>query len=146
MYVGENGTVTKEIVEEVIAPTAENSSLRLVDAVIEKNLHKAITIFKDLEKINEEPIALIALLAYQFRMIFRVKLLRQKGYSPFQMQKQIGAHPYVIKIALSREKSFTSAKLEHIIDQLAEADKKMKQGKIEKGLAFELLLYELITA
>lgn len=146
MYVGEGGTVTKEIAEDLIAPTANSSSLRLVDAVIERNLQKAITIYKDLEKMKEEPIALIGLLAFQFRMIFRVKLLRQKGYSQFQMQKQIGAHPYVIKIALSREKQFSTQKLEYIMNQLTNADAVMKQGKMEKGLAFELLLYDLIQS
>src|SRR5699024_1249058 len=93
---------------------------------------------------KEEPIALIGLLAFKFRMIFRVKLLRQKGYSQFQMQKQIGGHPYVIKIALSREKQFTVQKLKYIMDQLAVADARMKQGEMEKDLAIELLLYALI--
>jgi len=143
-YVGDGGTVTKEIAEDLIAPTANSSSLRLVDAVIERNLHKAITIYKDLEKMKEEPIALIGLLAYQFRMIFRVKLLRQKGYSQFQMQKQIGAHPYVIKIALNREKQFSIQKLEYIMDQLTNTDATMKQGRMEKDLAFELLLHAII--
>ncbi|HLR41031.1 MAG TPA: DNA polymerase III subunit delta [Virgibacillus sp.] len=143
-YVGDGGTVTKEIAEDLIAPTANSSSLRLVDAVIERNLHKAITIYKDLEKMKEEPIALIGLLAYQFRMIFRVKLLRQKGYSQFQMQKQIGAHPYVIKIALNRERQFSIQKLEYIMDQLTNADATMKQGRMEKDLAFELLLHAII--
>src|SRR5699024_12877726 len=33
-YVADGGTVTKEIAEDLIAPTANSSSLRLVDAVI----------------------------------------------------------------------------------------------------------------
>lgn len=145
-YVGENGTVTKEVAEELIASTANSSSLRLVDAVIAKDLSKAVAIYKDLEKMGEEPIALIGLLAFQFRMIFRVLLLRQKGYSQLQMQKQIGGHPYVIKIALSREKQFSTGKLKYIMEQLAIADARMKQGRMEKNLAFELLLYELIKS
>ncbi|MUK87069.1 DNA polymerase III subunit delta [Ornithinibacillus sp. L9] len=146
LYVGEQGTVTKEIAEEMISHTVTSSSLRLVDTVIEGNLQKAISIYKDLEKMKEEPIAMIGLLAFQFRTIFRVKLLKQKGYTQFQMQKQIGAHPYVIKVALSREAKFTTEKLQFIIDRLATADAVMKQGKMEKELAFELLLYDLIQA
>lgn len=146
LYVGENGVITKEIAENLIAHTSTSSSLRLVDAVIDRNLHKAISIYKDLEKMKEEPIALIGLLAFQFRTILRVKLLKQKGYSQFQMQKSIGSHPYVIKIALSREKKFTVQKLEGIISKLTDADAMMKQGRMEKELAFELLLYELIEA
>ncbi|GAB3050690.1 DNA polymerase III subunit delta [Virgibacillus ainsalahensis] len=146
MYVGEEGTITKDIAEDLIAHTSDSSSLRLVDAVIDRNLYKAIAIYKDLEKMKEEPIALIGLLAFQFRTILRVKLLKLKGYSQSQMQKQLGAHPYVIKIALNREKQFTVGKLQGIIDKLTNADTAMKQGDMEKGLAFELLLYELVQA
>ncbi|PAV29006.1 DNA polymerase III subunit delta [Virgibacillus profundi] len=144
MYAGESGVITKEIAEDLIARTSNSSSLRLVDAVIDRNLHRAISIYKDLEKMKEEPIALIGLLAFQFRTILRVKILKLKGYTQSQMQKQIGAHPYVIKIALNREKQFTVNKLQDIIDKLANADTTMKQGGMEKGLAFELLLYDLI--
>ncbi|MFD1038540.1 DNA polymerase III subunit delta [Virgibacillus byunsanensis] len=144
LYVGEGGVVTKGIAEKLISHSANSSSLQLVDAVIDQNLHKAISIYKDLEKMKEEPIALIALLAFQFRTILRVKLLKQKGYSQSQMQKQLSVHPYVIKIALNREKKFTVDNLQRIIDKLTTADSNMKQGKMEKGLAFELLLYEII--
>lgn len=144
LYVGEGGVITKGIAENLIAHTSNSSSLRLVDAVIERNLHKAIAIYKDLEKMKEEPIALIGLLAYQFRMILRVKLLKGKGYSQFQMQKQLGAHPYVIKIALKRERQFSVEMLQIIMDKLADADATMKQGGMEKGLTFELLMYDLI--
>ncbi|MEC5422196.1 DNA polymerase III subunit delta [Virgibacillus sp. C22-A2] len=144
LYVGENGHITKQITQELISHTSSSSSLRLVDAVIDANLHKAITIYKDLEKMKEEPIALIGLLAFQFRTILRVKLLKLKGYGQSQMQKQLQVHPYVIKIALNREKRFTVNHLQAILDKLTNADAVMKQGKMEKELAFELLLYELI--
>lgn len=146
LYVGEGGTISREIAEKLISHTANSSSLRLVDAVIDRDIRKAISIYKDLEKMKEEPIALIALLAFQFRTIFRVKLLKQKGYSQFQMQKQLSAHPYVIKIAYGRESKFTVDTLKFIIDKLTTADAAMKQGKMEKSLAFELLLYDLIKA
>lgn len=146
LYTGPQGEITKEIAEELISHTTNSSSLRLVDAVIERNLHKAIMIFKDLLKMKEEPIALISLIAFQFRSILRVKLLKQQGYSQFQMQKQLGVHPYVVKIALNRERQFTVERLERIMIQLTNTDAAIKQGKMEKDLAFELLLYELIEA
>lgn len=144
LYVGENGVITREIAEQLIAHTADNSSLRLVDAVIEGDLYKAISISKDLQKLKEEPIALIGLLSFQFRTILRVKLLKQKGYTQSQMQKQLGVHPYVIKIALSREKKFQLHVLQSIMDKLANVDAAMKVGGMEKELTLELLLYDLV--
>jgi DNA polymerase-3 subunit delta len=143
-FAGKDGVVTKEAAEILLSHTPENSSLRLVDAVIDRDLHKAISIYKDLEKMKEEPIALIALLAFQFRMILQVKLLKRKGISQFDMQKQLRAHPYVIKIALKRERRFTLEGLHRIMDKLAETDAQMKQGTMEKSLSFEFLLYDLI--
>lgn len=144
LYVGENGVVTKEIVEQLIAHTENSSSLRLVDAVIERNLSKAFSIYKDLKKMQEEAIGIIALLSFQFRMILQVKLLKTKGYSQYQIQKQVSAHPYVIKIASNRERLFTIDQLSNIIQQLTKADASIKQGKIDPDLAVEMLLYQLI--
>lgn len=143
-FTGDHGRITKETAESLLSHNPESSSLRLVDAVIDRDLHKAISIYKDLEKMKEEPIALIALLAFQFRMILQVKLLKRKGKSQYDMQKQLRAHPYVIKIALSRERRFSLENLKKIMDQLANTDAQMKRGTMEKGLAFEFLLYDLI--
>src|SRR5699024_1240743 len=77
LHVGKGNVVTKEIADEVISPYNTYNALQLVDAVLKRNLHNAIKIYKDLEKMNEDPIGLIALLAYQFRVIFHVKLLKE---------------------------------------------------------------------
>lgn len=143
LYVGEGGKVSKDDAEMLISHTLNNSSLRLVDAVIAKDIRKAIAIYRDLLKMREEPIAMVALLAYQFRTLLRVKLLKQKGYSQAQMQKQLGIHPFVVKLAFSRESKFTVEQLSLFIDKLTDTDANMKQGKMEKELAFDLLLYEL---
>lgn len=145
LYVGENGQVTKEVAEDLMSHTPTSTSLRLVDAVMNRDLYRAIAIYKDLEKQKEDPIAMIGLLAFQFRTLLRVKLLRQKGYTQAQMEKILGIHPYVIKIALKREKHFTIDLLTYIMNEFAETDRMIKQGKMEKELAFEMLLYHLVT-
>lgn len=145
LYVGKNGVVTKEIAADILSPSVNSSALRLADAVMSRNLGQAISLYKNLEKMKEEPIALNALLAFQFRMIFRVKLLKQKGYSQNQIQQQLRAHPYVIKIASERARHFSIQRLEAIMDKLANTDATLKQGTMDKSLTFELLLYDLIT-
>ncbi|WP_226583186.1 DNA polymerase III subunit delta [Halobacillus litoralis] len=144
LNVGEGGTVTRELAEQLLSHSAEASGLKLVDAVMEKDLGRAIRIYKDLEKLNEEPIALTALLASQFRIINQAKVLKQKGYGQNQMKSYIKAHPYVIKMALKRERFFSNQELNQIMNQLAETDHTLKQGRMEKSLAFEMLLYQLI--
>ncbi len=141
---GEGATITREMAESLLSHSAEASGLKLVDAVMERNLSKAIHIYKDLTRMNEDPIALTALLASQFRIILQAKILKQKGYAQNQMKQYIKAHPYVIKMAVKREQHFTFHELEQIMDKLTETDQNIKQGKVEKSLAFELLLYQLV--
>ncbi|WP_371068712.1 DNA polymerase III subunit delta [Sediminibacillus sp. JSM 1682029] len=144
LYAGGKGRITKEITEQLIAHNATTSGLKLVDAVIEKDLSKAVHIYKDLEKANEDAIALLALLASQFRTVMHVKVLQKKGYSQKQMAQQLKVHPYVVKMSQKREKSFTLDELQQIINLFTETDAKIKQGKMDKALSFELLLYQLI--
>ena len=146
LYVGAGNTVTKEIADEVISPSKAYNALQLVDAVLKRNLHEAVKIYKDLEKMNEEPIGLIALLAYQFRVIFQVKLLKEKGYNLQKIQSEVNVHPYVVKLAVQRSNAFHEERLTHIIHQLTNTDAAIKKGTMEKGIAFELLLYELVAS
>ncbi|WP_173916085.1 DNA polymerase III subunit delta [Halobacillus sp. Marseille-Q1614] len=144
LNVGEGGVVTRELAEDLLSHSAEASGLKMVDAVMERDLGRAVKLFKDLLKANEEPIALIALLASQFRIISQVKTLKQKGYAQNKMRDYIRSHPYVIKMALKRERGFTNEELNQIIQELADADLMMKQGHMDKVLTFEMLLYRLI--
>ncbi|SIS36783.1 DNA polymerase III subunit delta [Salimicrobium flavidum] len=145
LYTG-NDFISKETAEELLSTSLDTSGLKLVDAVIEKDLGKAIAIYKELLRMNEEPIALIALLASQFRMISQVKVLKRKGYTENHMKTYIKGHPYVLKLAGQRERKFTQEALDHIMLTLATTDTHMKTGTMDKELAFEMMLYEIIAA
>ncbi|MUV39576.1 DNA-directed DNA polymerase [Lentibacillus sp. JNUCC-1] len=145
-YAGDSGTITKEMAETLLAQSMEQTSLQLVEAVINGDLEQAISIHNHLLDMKEEPIAMVALLGYQFRTILQIKRLKEKGYSQGHMQKQLGVHPYVIKINAQREGRFTDDQLRNILIQLTQTDAVLKQGKMDKRLAFELLLYALVQA
>src|SRR5699024_8184105 len=146
LHVGENGHVTTEVTKSLMSTSLNQNALQLVDAVLQKNLHEAIHIYKTLEKNREEPIALLALLSYQFRVIFQVKLLVKKGYPLQRIQSEVKVHPYVVKLARDRSNRFSEVTLENMVQSLADTDAKIKRGEMDKGIAFELLLYELVTA
>src|SRR5699024_9234450 len=130
----------------LVSHTMDGTALKLVDAVIERDLHEAILIYRDLAKMKEDPLALIGLLAFQFRNILHVKRLKQKGYSPVQMQKQLGVHPYVVTIAGNREKSFRLHELKNILNILTEKDSVIKQATLYNPMALEMLHHDLIHA
>lgn len=145
LYAGEGSKITLEMAESLVSHQQTSSGLKLVDSLMAGDLAKAIYIFHDLIKLKEEPIALIALLASQFRTILHVKLLKHKGYNQGKMAEVTKVHPFVIKLALKREAHFSEEELKHILFLAAETDADMKQGRMEKNLAFELLLQQIVT-
>ncbi|PAE08925.1 DNA polymerase III subunit delta [Terribacillus saccharophilus] len=145
LYAGEGSKITLEIAESLVSHQQTSSGLKLVDSLMAGDLAKAIYIFHDLIKLKEEPIALIALLASQFRTILHVKLLKHKGYNQAKMAEVTKVHPFVIKLALKREAHFSEEELKHILFLAAETDADLKQGRMEKNLAFELLLQQIVT-
>ncbi|WP_067837124.1 DNA polymerase III subunit delta [Amphibacillus sediminis] len=144
LAVGDQKQVSIELAKDLIAHQGHASGLKLVDTVMEQDLIKAISTFRDLIRVNEEPIALLALLASQLRTLYQVKILKQKGYSQKQMAQQLKVHPYVIKMASEREKAFSLEQIYQALNQCTQTDSDIKQGKLDKSLAFELLLYRLI--
>lgn len=145
-FAGEKSTISKEVAAEVISPSNTSNALQFVDAVLKKDLSQAIKIFKELEKMSEEPIGLIALLAYQFRVIYQVKLMQEKGYTLDRMKSEIKVHPYVVQLARDRSKYFSKDRLSAFIHYLTEADESIKRGQMDKGIAFEMLLYRLTAS
>ena len=143
LYVGDGGTITREIAESLVSASTTSSSLRLVDAVIEKNVKETFMIYQQLMQAKEEPIAIIALLSFQFRTILQVKILKDKGYHQQAIQKKMKAHPFVIQIAYKRERRFSYSYLREAIQILAETDAQIKRGTVEKELALELTLLTL---
>ncbi|PWU68464.1 DNA polymerase III subunit delta [Gracilibacillus dipsosauri] len=144
LYVGPGNTIRLEEAELLLSHQENSTGLKLVDAIIESDLAKAIHIAKDLEKMNEDPIALVALVSSQFRTLLHVKSLKQKGYSQQQIVGQLKIHPYVAKLSLNRQQKFTKEELHQALTILAETDAQIKTGKVDKSLGLELLLYQII--
>src|SRR5699024_12473343 len=71
-YAGEGSTIIYEIAAEVISPSKTFNAFQFVDAVLHKKLSQAVKIFNELEKMTEESISLIALLALHSSIIYQV--------------------------------------------------------------------------
>ena len=143
LYVGENKQIDLDVVKSLTARTLEQNIFTLIEKVANVEIEQAIRMFYDLLKNKEEPIKIVALLARQFRIMLFAKELAQKGYSNQQIGAQIGAHPYVVQLALQQAKRFSDQKLKKIMERLAEMDYEMKTGKKDKVLALELFFLSL---
>ncbi|THE15399.1 DNA polymerase III subunit delta [Bacillus timonensis] len=143
LYLGVNGEITEETVQLLVPRSLEQNIFSLIDKVVNRKLDEALRIFYDLLQNNEEPIKILSLLATQFRLIFQVKELSRQGYGQQQIAGNLKVHPFRVKLAGGQSNLFTQEELLHIMNQLAEADYEIKNGKMDKKLILELFIMKL---
>ncbi|ANE47279.1 DNA polymerase III subunit delta [Paenibacillus swuensis] len=143
LYVGKEGTITGDIVENMVVRSTEQNVFLMIEELAQLRTEKAMRIFYDLLKMREEPIKLIALIARQFRIMLQVKEMTQQGYSQQQTAQQLSLHPYGVKVAAEQGRKFEMKRLASILSELAELDYRMKSGKIDKVLGLELFLLRM---
>lgn len=143
LFVGEDGTVTVDVVDELVAKTIEQDIFMLINAIVSRRIDEALSIFFELMKQKEEPIKLIALLARQIRIQYQVKEMARQGYSQKQMASQLKLHPYVVKLSLQQSERASDKQLHELLDRLADLDFQVKTGQMDKQLAVELFLLSL---
>jgi DNA polymerase-3 subunit delta len=143
LYAGVDSVINREIVAQLVPKSAEQSVFSLVERVVQRDIAGAMRMLEELLMQQEEPIKILALLANQFRLLYQVKELQQRGYAQNQAASHLGVHPYRVKLAMGQAQRFSFQELRSIIDHLADADYDMKTGKLNKRLVLENFLMRL---
>lgn len=131
----------KDIIE-LASPSNNDDIFDLVNYIVKKDKEKALLIYDNLIKQNEEPIKIIVTLANQFRLIYQAKELYKKGHREDTMAEILKIHPYRIKLALEKSKNYSSNLLLDYLLKLADIDIKIKKGLVDKYMALELFILE----
>lgn len=127
--------VTRSLQEDVFA---------IVNAVVEKDTRKMFALWEDMQIQNKDPIYLIALISSQFHLLYQVKCATMQGYhAQDDIARQLGVHPYRVKLALRIVSRFSVDTLLDILARLADLDQSIKSGKVDKKLGFELFLLKV---
>lgn len=141
LYLGEDTTITVELVEDLVAKTLEHDAFKMLNAFLAHRNKEAIQIYHDLLQQKEEPIMLVGLLANNIRTMNNVYYLHKKGYPPAQISKQLKIHPYRVKLVLENKNRPSEGRLLKALNELAEIDLKLKTagGNRERYLEMFLL-------
>ncbi|MEA5026553.1 MAG: DNA polymerase III subunit delta [Erysipelotrichaceae bacterium] len=135
------GKIDEQDVKHLISRSMDDNVFIMVNAVIQKNLKRAIDTWHDLAVMKHDPIELVAILAAQFRFMYQCSVLT-KQYSPARIAELLNAKPARVSITLNNSRGISGRRMLSLLDQLASLDQKIKNGIIDKQLGFELFLIE----
>lgn len=140
LYKGEDLLIQRQDIIDLTTKNIDTDLFHFIENIVDHNLEEALESYHEMIRLGEEPIKIIILLANQFRLIYQAKQLYKQGYCEKNIASELEIHPYRIKLALQKGKSFEDKMLLDYLNKLANLDYNIKSGKLDKEIGLELFL------
>lgn len=135
-----NNEITMEDLNVLVPRPLEDKILNLLNLIVSNQKKEAVRLYRDLIKKNEEPVAIVGLLATQLRTLVDVFSLREVGMSQPEMAEYLKIHPYRVKLALDNTCYVDLATLKEEVENLYQLDFAIKSGKVDRFFGLEMFI------
>ncbi len=143
LYAGDRA-IEDEDVHALVSQAREYKIWDLTDAIMAGNVSAGARLLHTLLDDGEHPLALLAGIGGQFRMVLHVLALGGLDMKPEDLAKSLGGmHPFRAQKAQAQARGITVDELEAIYPLLLKTDLAIKTGRLSGDLALDLLLAEL---
>src|SRR5574344_40239 len=132
--------ITKQDVETLVSEPLEDDAFHLSNALSRGDVKNALRIYNDLKVFSAEPIALIRLLANQFRFLNEVRYLQSSGLSNSQIAGALQCSQMRVNISLDNLRKMSEETLNNALEGCYNCEKSILTGKCDPDLAFSLFL------
>lgn len=140
-FAGKEKSIDEPTVMEVVGETRLEKIFDLTDALKTKNPSKALRILRNHLEHGEEPVKLLGMIAWQFRLIWEVKHHQTTGTPPSRIAQKMGVAPFQAEQALRYTGKFSEGQLRDGFRSLFQADRELKgSGKAPEGILETLVL------
>lgn len=142
LYKEDEKQITHQDILNLTSKTINTNIFLLIENIVLNKKEEAISSYREMVKLGQEPIMILIMLVNQFRLIYQSKKLYQKGYSKRDIASLLKAHPYAVEKALEKGRDFTDSLLLKFIYDLANLDIQIKSGQIDKDIAIEMFILD----
>jgi len=132
--------ITNDDINKLVIPSMEDEIFALTDAVVKGDITRSMNLLFDFLNKNYDGMQIIILLASQFRFMYQVKRLSNKNMYADAIAKELKANPYRVKITIKNGYYYSEKDILSYLKKLADLDKYIKLGKIDKTVGLQLFL------
>ena len=137
-YAGENGTITKEAIDNLTIKKSESIIFDLTDSLGKKQIKSAIQILHNLQY-NKEPTQIILVMLYRhFKKLYFIHLCC--GQNVAQNLKLKPNQTFLVNKYVSQARMFKKDALENLINALIKLDENSKNGNLDLDIGLEAIL------
>ena len=142
-YTDRQRAITVQDIQLLTPHARQGSIFDLVDALGQRDGKTAALIYHTLLDAGEHPLAIMAMITRQFRLMIQVKELAPALGTHQAIARQLKQNPYPIRKILAQSRNFGFAQLRRIYHKLLDTDVAIKTGRIEPVLALDTLIAEI---
>jgi DNA polymerase-3 subunit delta len=132
--------ITEQDMQLLTPHMREANIFNMVDALGRRDSKTASRIYHQLLDAGAHPLALLSMIARQFRLMIQIKELAPQLLTPEAIARKIKQNPYPVKKVLSQSRNYMMEQLHVIYHQLLDTDVGIKTGRIEPMLALDMLI------
>lgn len=132
-----------EDIDLLVSRPLEDRVFELSTALVQKNVSKMMQTYHDLVILNQEPVALIIMIANKIRALYQVSILLRKGYTDKEITAMLGMNPFYLQKLKEDVMNFEVRDLLDMLNKLHHLDDDIKSGKIDKHLGLELFMLRI---
>ena len=141
LYAGKRPLIKKQDIENIIGVSPSHTAFDLIDAVGKKDAKGALRIFSTLKRDKKRETELLGLLAWNARMLLRIKeLFRIKN--KMEMQQDLGLSPRVFERILRHASMLKKKEILTLLDEILRSDLDIKTGA-SPSMVLERLLVKM---
>lgn len=143
MYSLKEKYISKQDVKKLVERELDHSDtfiFSFINDLVHKNKKECLKKYQDLLSLGYEPIAIIGMLANQFRFLYQVKVLVSLKKTKEEIRIELDCHPYRIEKAKESCYYYSEAELLNYIEKLAQLDYQIKSGEVLAKDGLETLL------
>ena len=130
---------------EIISTPLNNNIYKFLDAVLEKDLSKSLSLLEDLIVYKIDESMIIILLAREYRMILNILILQLKKESKSNIMKTLKLLDWQLDKLYNKSILYSINDIKNYLHELSIIDFKIKSGQIDKNIAIKTYLINKLS-
>ena len=130
---------------EIISTPLNNNIYKFLDAVLEKDLSKSLSLLEDLIVYKIDESMIIILLAREYRMILNILILQFKKESKSNIMKTLKLLDWQLDKLYNKSILYSINDIKNYLHKLSIIDFKIKSGQIDKNIAIKTYLINKLS-
>lgn len=142
-YVGERETIRLEDVAEAVSSQRGSSVFALLDHIARGEKRLAVNALRNLLRAGEAPLAILALIARQLRLVWQASDALKRGASLPDLARELRLPPTIAKKYMQQSTAFSTEQLRRFHGEICLADMALKSSGTNPEWVLEDLVVRL---